>query len=60
MSMDTCKVCGTLVNTDDYPDDYLVTLATMDRPAHMQDHECVCEHCQNRMPEALLEARLPQ
>lgn len=59
MSMDRCK-CGDLVDTDEFPEAYLLTIDSIGRPKHQQNHECVCSNCQENMmqnlPENLFEA----
>ena len=54
MSMDKCK-CGEFVDTDEFPEAYLLTAASIGKPKHQQDHECVCSSCQENMIQNLTE-----
>jgi hypothetical protein len=44
MSMDRCK-CGELVDTDDFPESYVLTADSVGKPSHEQRHECLCSSC---------------
>ena len=57
MSLDTCKSCGTSVDTDAEPECYLITKKTIDLPPIKQDHECICESCREELSEEELEQR---
>jgi hypothetical protein len=44
MSMDRCK-CGKLVDTDEFPESYLMTIESLAKPFHEQKFECHCPAC---------------
>lgn len=54
MSMDKCE-CGKFVDTDEFPEAYLLTAASVGQPKHKQNHECVCEVCQEDMMQNMTE-----
>lgn len=60
MSMMLCAECGSLVDTDDYPQAFLVTVGTLDAPRHKQDFECICPACQDHMDDDEIERRQPR
>jgi hypothetical protein len=59
MSMDICKDCGKLVDTDEDPDCFLVSKITIGLPQFQQIIACVCESCRIDISDRELEARQP-
>ncbi len=60
MSMIRCSVCEGIVDSDAFPEGFLVTPETVPLPAVKQDHVFVCERCQDDISEAELELRTPK
>lgn len=56
MSMDRCG-CGEFVDTDEFPEAYLLTKDSIGIPKIKQRHMCVCSDCQELIEEDELEAR---
>jgi hypothetical protein len=54
MSMDRCK-CGDFVDTDEFPEAYVLTADSIGRPAHQQTHECLCYQCRESLMERITE-----
>lgn len=54
MSMDRCK-CGEFVDTDEFPEAYLLTPESVGKPQAEQRHQCVCSACQENMMQNLLD-----
>lgn len=55
MSMDRCKSCGELVDTDEYPEAYLLTLQSIGKQEYKKDYACFCSDCQENMIQNMTE-----
>jgi hypothetical protein len=54
MSMDRCK-CGDLVDTDEFPEAYVIKASDIGKPKHKQDHECHCPSCYENLQQSISE-----